>query len=293
MAKKRRKKAKVVSMKPKMSLGKYIKLKGRSLPIHEVLMSANIMDVGKGHVFVTREKKSGAKIIGFFMVDLYCLGLKDTFFREYSQYEYEEFIDEMSHVEGGEMEVVNPNHAFNMIYGAVEYAEDLGLDPHKDFDITEQMLAPVESIEYEDIEFGRNGRPCYFYYHGDRKADILKKLTTAVGPDGFDYVDGESHFDAFDAFEDFEDDDFIGLSNEYYSSDLDKDSYLSYIGLFQHIFNLFLFDSESLAELYERDQNQLLDTVLDGFKDVIVLNEEGRKYIEDLRTNRTLVLAIA
>ncbi|MFQ5752622.1 MAG: hypothetical protein ACE5HI_11550, partial [bacterium] len=76
MAKK--KKARIVQMP--LSPKQYIKTQARQLPIHECLITYDWEDSGMVDVLIARKHKNGKVTCGFYLVDLLCLGVKDTFF---------------------------------------------------------------------------------------------------------------------------------------------------------------------------------------------------------------------
>jgi hypothetical protein len=100
--------------------------------------------------------------------------------------------------------------AHNVIYGATAYAEDLGFRPDKDFAVTQYILAEDdESVELIEIEFGRDGKPCFVAGPRDNVPLVTGKLRAAVGEGNFTVVYPGSDFaynDTFDA-DDSEDED--------------------------------------------------------------------------------------
>ena len=194
----KKKKGRVIKMGPPLGIKQYIRKYGRSLKLKEVLCVENILSVGKGNLFVAREKRNGDIIVGIYLVDVFCLGVKDTFFKEYTAYDYQAFKNYMFDQYPYKIESIDPNYGFNLIYGSVEYAEELGIEPYKDFNVTEYLLDDPESLDYIEIEFGEDGMPSYYSYDGDKKGEILRKLEKAVGIDGFMFTDGQPFLDLID-----------------------------------------------------------------------------------------------
>jgi hypothetical protein len=185
MSKKKRKKpiAKTVSF----NTIKYIKEAARKLPIHQTLLDMSMDEVGMGYVIVSRQRSNGQIVFVNFLVDKYCLGVKDIFFDIMEEEDYTSMIEEMHERDDTNLVDAEPNHIYNLVYGAVEYAEDLGFQPHKDFDIAEYILDDVESITYEEIEFGKDGMPCFIAGPGDKTGRIISTLTKNVGEGNFVY----------------------------------------------------------------------------------------------------------
>ena len=144
-------------------------------------------------ILIARERKSGELVIGAYLVDIFCLGLKSTF----SKYgllppEFEELV-EMYYVNSGQTGIdCDPMLAQNIIYGGVEYAEDLGFEPDKDFNITQYLLDDVASLEFIDVEFGKDGKPFLITGPYDNLESIMRKLAKkglVLGKD-VDYIAG-------------------------------------------------------------------------------------------------------
>ncbi len=196
MAKKKKKGAKIVQFQKKLSPKKYIKLKARSIPVIKTYAHANIFDSGMGNVIVVREKPNGDKVLGNFLLDVWCLGVKDAMFEIFDEDEYNNYMNLVLNHEALELIEVDANYAFNLVYGALEYAEDLGFDPPEDFDVAEYILDTPESLEYIDLEFGFKGKPRFIAGPQDKVEKIIRTLKSKLGEDGFDFV--ENPFDDFD-----------------------------------------------------------------------------------------------
>src|ERR1700710_2826552 len=71
-------------MTESLSPKKYIETKVRSLPIYTCLVNADWQEAGMANVIVMRQHVNGHVSGGIYLVDLQCLGVKDTswFFNE-------------------------------------------------------------------------------------------------------------------------------------------------------------------------------------------------------------------
>ena len=198
--KKKQHKPPIVSLKPENLLVK----KGRTMPIYECRAHEGWSERGNAQVSVARRMPNGNLVIGFYLIDIWCLGLKDTFFRaNVSIMEYEGMMEHTSREV--EMQRVEPALAFNMIYAAIEYAEDIGFEPAKDFKHTQFLLPEPDDFEYIEIETGKDGKPFYFSGPNDKVQAILHKLDKKLGKGNYGFM---FHLD-----DDFDDDE------TYYSPD--------------------------------------------------------------------------
>ncbi|MFK7981647.1 MAG: hypothetical protein AB8G86_16815 [Saprospiraceae bacterium] len=188
---KNRKKKKKVNQAVKIKPANYIRKYARKLPIHECLIRDNWEAAKFSPVIVSRKKANGDIIIANYIVDMQCLGVKDTFFRfDLSPMRYREIVEEMGRVMDVNFIPIETNLVHNIIYGAVEFAEDCGFEPHKDFTTTtEYLLDHVESIDYIEIDFGgEDGKPFFFAGPYDDSKKIMDTLNKTVGEGNFHYT---------------------------------------------------------------------------------------------------------
>jgi len=262
--KKKRKKAKVINLQPKMSLQKYIKLNARKLAIHEAYMVDNLFNMGKGNVVFVRKKQNGQKLVGVYLVDTWCLGVKDTFYKLFEDFEYADFRDKYFTQSEFNVSVCDANHACNVIYGALEYAEDLGIDPHPHFDVSEHILIDVEEVDYEELEFGYEGKPHYMPHDNDNRGAILSKLNASVGKDGYYYTDGDFFID--DEGDNNNDVPFtFEEAADYYLDDMEeKSSYYSYVTIVMLLDKICMTDIDHYKQIFIKDNNEFLKEVYKG-----------------------------
>lgn len=195
-------KKKIVKQVP-ISLRKYVVQNARKLDVYKCWIIENTQDLGMKQLVVTRIKKNGQLIVGTYLLDMYCLGLKDTFYTEIQSVEtfMSDFLPKIDTMD--QRREVDANYAFNLIHGAVEYAEDLGFKPEKDFAVTQYILEDAGDIDYIDIEFGHNGKPHFIAGPYDDERKIYNQLLKSVGEGNFGYL-GQLSFEAND-HQEFED----------------------------------------------------------------------------------------
>ncbi len=211
------KKKKIAPLNQGQSFSNYILKNARKLEVFKCWKSD--ISTGMGHFVVARQRKNGTLVVGVYLLDLNCLGLKDTFYSEFEDiYDLKKkFLD--SNIGVIDFEEIEPNICFNYVFGAIEFAEDLGFKPHKDFKITEYILDDVEDIEFVDIEFGFNGRPLFVSGENDNINRIMAILDKNVGRENYDYFLGPDA-EEMEEDEDLEEDiykklgDIRDLSNE-------------------------------------------------------------------------------
>jgi len=194
---KKRKKNKKVVPQVKLKPENYIRKHARKLPIHECLIGEDWEETKFAPIIVSRKRANGNIVAATYIVDMQCLGVKDTFFiYDIDPYSYKENIENMEQSMMLNFIKIEPSLAFNIIYGAVEFAEDCGFESHKDFTkVTEYLLDNVETIEYVDVQFGDDeGKPYFFAGPYDDSDYILATLTKNVGEGNFNFTADVSTF---------------------------------------------------------------------------------------------------
>ena len=204
------KKGKVVQLQSnQLSPEKYIKTHARSLPVAECWISEGWQSHGICNIIIARRHKTGNITAGVYLADLYCLGLKNT------TYHFNLDPDDYEYLKGncGDLEKCDYVLVHNIIYGAIEFADDFGFRPHKDFDIAQFILEEDdESVELMDIEFGYEGQPFYMQGPHDSQAKINQikaTLLRTAGEGNFDMegLDDDEFDEDFDEDDDFDDED--------------------------------------------------------------------------------------
>ena len=209
MAKKKSKNNSKGQKQPALSPYRFMREKARTLPVGKCYIAPpDWLESGMAHVIVTRVRPSGNLVMASFLVDTFCLGVKDAGYHEnMTPYDFEKYLN--NYKNGMGLEEISYDEAHNIIYGAMAFAEDGGIKPSKEFDpagyILEEDTDDIPLIEYD---FGKNGKH-FLVVNPDRKEmpyyHILKKK---LG-DNFEYVMpfGEEYEDDSD-----DDDEYSPLS---------------------------------------------------------------------------------
>ncbi len=177
----------------------------RKLPLHECWINTDHLEAGMASVIVTRKHKSGNYTGASFLVDMYCLGIKDSmYFFNIDEEDYQTKVLRKKDI----LEKVEYNYAHNLVFGADIYAEELGLSPHKTFAITQHILEEdTEEIELIYFEFGKDGKPYLFIRNGENRDKELKILERTQGEGNFNFTQEVEGFDDYDYLENDDDDD--------------------------------------------------------------------------------------
>lgn len=163
-----------------LSPEKYIQTKARNLPVEECLIGEDWQKAGLTTIVITRRHTNGNYTLGVYLVDLFCLGVKSSvYYFNISPEEYKEYKEHLS--KPGAMLPVTYNEAHNIIFGSIAYAEELGIEPCKEFKLTQYLLEEdTDDIPLIDYEFGKDGKPCLIVataLEGSRYLPLLEKAT--------------------------------------------------------------------------------------------------------------------
>ncbi|MDA1048929.1 MAG: hypothetical protein O3C40_00410 [Planctomycetota bacterium] len=160
-------------------------------PILHSRVAASLWDVGIGYVLLSRELHNGQVAIANFLVDVWCLGVKNIHADIVSVGQYRnKFLPQLNRL--GPLLDVSPSYARKLVEGAVEYARDLELPPHREYRIARELFGDIDPNECtEQFAFGREGKP--FFVSGphdspQRCAQIASILTSVRGQGNFDYL---------------------------------------------------------------------------------------------------------
>jgi len=191
-SKNKRKKKKPASpnqMKP-LSPENYIRKISRKLDVLECKINDDWQESGLAVIALVRQKKSGRLVLTSFVVDLKCLGVKNTAYwvDVYNDF-YEDWLSKMSEGMDLNMVKIEPNLAYNIIYGAVDYAAAAGFEPQEDYKITKYNLAEQDTLIPESVTFGgEDGKPLFIAGPYDNSQKIMATLQRNLGEGNFHFI---------------------------------------------------------------------------------------------------------
>jgi len=158
----------------------YIRQKARNLPVYECYINSDWQKMKSVEIVISRIHANGNLTAGAYMVDLLCLGVKDTLYLfNAPKEEYEDMLETLSE----NLDMIKTDYVLvhNIIFAANEFAAELGFKPHKDFtSITQYLLEEdTDDIELIEIECGHKGRPLFVKTENTPEAQasrIIKQL---------------------------------------------------------------------------------------------------------------------
>jgi len=264
-------------MAKELSPKKYIETNARKLPIYKCLVNKDWESANMANIIIMRKHINGNVTVGVYLVDLTCLGIKDTFFF---------FNESVSKVEdkldakGGFFKEIDYNLAHNIVFAGHDYALDYTINPHPDFSFTKFILEEDnDEIPLIDIKVGGpNGKPHLILQPGQasKYKHIYDRLMKNLGKDNFYYTIEVSGFNDIDDEDDEDDemdsiDDFpMGSITMYNAQNIDIDD----------IMNLEKVETRLPNEILNLDLEFVLRTLQIKRKDLFYSEEELEKRLE-------------
>ncbi len=150
----------------------YMVYNAHEYPLDECFIRKNWEEDGLATILVVRQVPETKKyLFATFMLDTFCLGLKDAFSNGNVAYTaIEQIIDKH-----GGMDPIDYEKCRELILGSISFAKNLGFDPHEDW---EQVKTFIEWDKPCEItrKFGKDGKPSYISGPNDNVVKIIKKL---------------------------------------------------------------------------------------------------------------------
>jgi hypothetical protein len=141
---------------------------------------------GLGLVIVTRSVSNRLRFCSY-LVDYWCLGVKDVIGpRQMDRIKYERFLHHAYEMYPEGYAEITLQQAQDMIFGAIEYAAALGLQPHPDFIPAKDHLG--EWNDRTELEFGRDGEPFFLAGPYDNANKIMRTLTQTAEGSSFGFI---------------------------------------------------------------------------------------------------------
>jgi hypothetical protein len=134
-------------------------LRAAQAPIRHCFVPENF-DAGMGAVILARGNTPYYLTIGVFLVDTWCLGVKDTFFCSVDAEKFEAMIAGLS--DTAPLAAADPSYARKLLRDLAAWAASIGFTPHRDFAVVERLFGDVRADASDaTFQFGREGKPLY------------------------------------------------------------------------------------------------------------------------------------
>lgn len=147
-------------------------------------------DLGKSGlvtVLVARER-GGTKVSACgYLVDVYCLGVKDVFGPcALDRRKLPELVHQYFRLYDAPPLAAPIELARHLVFGAIAYARNLGFEPATGMEASAGHLGSWEGPSV--ISFGRDGKPLFIQGPHDDATGVMRRLERSVGRGKFDYL---------------------------------------------------------------------------------------------------------
>lgn len=160
------------------------------MPRYEAHILKNWQSAGLTRVVVARTRDEGWVEAGVFLIDSFCLGVKDALLCEFAAVDWPLELNRI--LPADERIAMHPACARKFIEGAVAYAGDLGIAPHRDYRKARRAFGSVSASDCpETFTYGDNGKPLFIagpHDDEERIERVLRLLTAKLGPEGFHFI---------------------------------------------------------------------------------------------------------
>lgn len=187
-----RRKARVPSQKPSwLPGGRFSPAQAADYPIQDCLVPEQLFEVGLGQIILTRSLPSGDLAMAVFLLDVFCLGVKNALYTVIAPQDY---ALQRRRIEdsGGPLERVHPSCLRKLVEGGVDYARKLGFPPHADYAQAARLFGDIDAaacpVRYT---YGQDGKPFYISGPNESPAQsrrILNTLSRKLGPEQFHFM---------------------------------------------------------------------------------------------------------
>jgi hypothetical protein len=146
-----------------------------STPIRDCLISDGWAESGMATLTLTRGVGSGPLVMGSFLLDTFCLGIKDVLFRSIDSHEFSALRDTMDRA--APLSPVAPAYGRKLLRDLAAWATSIGFPPHRDFATVERLFGTVNADECTaEFRFGRDGRPFYMSGPSESPRQVRRRL---------------------------------------------------------------------------------------------------------------------
>jgi hypothetical protein len=158
-------------------------------PFYEILLTENWQEPGTlVQILIVRRGPAGQYAVGGVLVDLACLGVKIGYGSITDRSGYLSVHNKLTQHQ--KLVPADANLVAKIIREGVAYAKSLGFRPDPDYRDVMAILGDVDpdACDTSVPLGGVDGKPLFIAGPHDNVDLIIKKLTRAVGPDGFHFL---------------------------------------------------------------------------------------------------------
>lgn len=210
-----------------LSLTEQVHLAAQS-PINQCLVSQQLFQAGLGNVLISRTLPDNSLAVSIFLLDPFCLGIKDVLFEVMTPEYYQQFLNVLKEREA--FDNVDAHYLYKLVLDTESFAANIGFSAPDDYALAKAIFADIDyTICKATFNFGKNGKP--FYIAGpedspEKSLNIVNTLLLHCGEGNFQYmaITGTAN-NSIDENIDEDDSYYHGFDNEGYDHQSEPPTY--------------------------------------------------------------------
>jgi hypothetical protein len=163
-------------------------LRAAQAPIQHCFVTESVFDGGIGTLVLARGATQHYLSASSFLIDVFCLGIKDVMFKSFESEGFEAHMDVME--AASPMIAVEPAYARKLLRDLAAWSKSIGFAPHRDFAAVEPLFGDVNADACDAVfQFGQDGKPVYIPGPSDSAAltrQRMAQLQKYLGNKGFE-----------------------------------------------------------------------------------------------------------
>ena len=164
-------------------------LRAAHAPLQHCFLTESVFDIGMGTLVLARGATPHHISLSSFLIDVFCLGIKDVMFESVESEVFEMYMDATD--AGSPMVSVDPSYARKLLRDLAAWSQSIGFAPHRDFAAVERMFGDVSADASDAVfQFGSDGKPVYIPGPSETAPLIRRRigqLQKYLGDDGFGF----------------------------------------------------------------------------------------------------------
>jgi hypothetical protein len=164
-------------------------LRAAQAPIQHCFVTESLFDNGMGTVVLARGATPHHLALSSFLIDVFCLGIKDVIFEAVESDAFEMYLQATDLA--SPLVSADPSDARKLLRDLAAWSQSIGFPPHRDFAAVEPIFGDVNADASDAVfRFGRDGKP--FYIPGPfESATVIRRriehLQKHLGDGGFEF----------------------------------------------------------------------------------------------------------
>jgi hypothetical protein len=164
-------------------------LRAAQAPVQHCFLTEDLFETGIGTLILARGATPHLLATGSFLLDVFCLGIKDVTFGTFEHDEFAMYVEATD--AGSPLVSIAPGDARKLMRDLAVWSQSIGFPPHRDFAAVERIFGDVSADESEaDFPFGHDGKPIYIPGPFESATLIrrrIEQLQKHLGNDGFEF----------------------------------------------------------------------------------------------------------